>query len=377
MKFSRHSSDLASLMRNHKKLKPNHFINNIPVDVLEVMADHLPLESLLALTQTCKGLHAALHHRLQSTAQKTSREELLECLFKVVRRRPDAWVCQECVKLHRANNNDTPHHAAPSCPHTRYIPLHCGPRSDTYELHHHHVQLSIRLNRLRQPTPMQREYLARLLQQHTSTGFRMNPNNGFPNQLDVSFTLTPRIIEGRYLRKSTWTFSVLKDGPNAVTEDRIGAVALCCHLVTAPISHSNDGSVVRSPQLSALQHGLSNALEGGYQCFGQCYFCAVDFLITPGRENRTLMIEAWQDLGGENNGSPGDETYWRAAAWDRNEMPIAHHMRRTRLIKRAGGTVRRSYGESRYFMTKGLVRWKNLAIHNYMADSLFYHPLMV
>ncbi len=157
-----HLNSVAGLLavgRDRTPKPPQDLLPNLALDIILVVADHLPLLGLLHLAQTCSRLREKLLKRLRLEARRASKQELLECLTVAAQACPDAWVCQECIAMHDADYSDTTHRRALACPRLRYIPLHSTPRDgdnddddDDYQLHHHHFQLALRYSRLKNPT---------------------------------------------------------------------------------------------------------------------------------------------------------------------------------------------------------------------------------
>lgn len=175
--------------------------------------------------------------------------------------------------------------------------MNSGPLDDHYLLFHHHVQLALKYSRLENPTREQTEYLQQLLAPHTRAEFRINPDDVRGNLLSASYTVTPKIIKGRYVRKCTWEFSPWRE---YISLDNLGAIALCCHLVTVPILRLESGQIIRWDHWSPLTQALSFAFEKR-AVIGRCHFCHLDFKVTSALQGTGLVIEAWQDLGPEGS----------------------------------------------------------------------------
>ncbi|OAA75262.1 exosome complex exonuclease RRP40 [Akanthomyces lecanii RCEF 1005] len=191
MSYLNSVAGLLAVGRDRTPKPPQDLLPNLALDIILVVADHLPLLGLLHLAQTCSRLREKLLKRLRLEARRASKQELLECL---------TVAAQACP-----TPGDTPHRRALACPRLRYIPLHSTPRDgdnddddDDYQLHHHHVQLALKYSRLKNPTEKQRAYLQQLLAPHARTRFRINPHDGRGNLLKASYILTPKIVKGRF-----------------------------------------------------------------------------------------------------------------------------------------------------------------------------------
>lgn len=138
--------------QNAAALPPKDLLPDLPFDILCRITEHLPLQSFHALSLTCIRVHSALCGPFARAARRASKKELLQCLAVAVRDQPDDFVCQECCGIHGVDVRDTPHTGrattARVCPKLEYLPLHSGPVHDSYQLHHHHVQLALKYSRL-------------------------------------------------------------------------------------------------------------------------------------------------------------------------------------------------------------------------------------
>ena len=373
-------SGLLALARGRTPKPPQDLLPNLPLDTFLEVANHLSLLSLFHLTQTCSRLRGALLDRLRLEARRASKQELLECLAVAAKACPDAWACQECTAIHDADYRDTPHRRALACPRLRYIPLHSGPRGDDddddYQLHHHHVQLALKYSQLENLTQEQKDYLQKLLAPYTRTDFRINPQDARGNLLIASYILTPEIVNGRYVRKSTWTFSPWLENPSL---ENAGAFALCCHLPSAPMRCTEDGQITRRWHGSLLANALSRVFSVEDTAWGHCHFCALEFEVTPARRGKGLTVEAWQDLGPEGSIYHAN---WRAAAWDSRQHSIVEHMVQNRLAGSDRSLVRKLYGEWGLFRSGdevgGEQSWVGEAeswAEWYISHSALYHPL--
>lgn len=327
MRKLHHVAKLLTFDSDKTSKAPRDLLLSLHLDIFEELVDHLPLQSLLFLSQTCSSLRNVLRRHLWLRALRVSDRELLECLTVAAQACPDAWACQQCIAIHDVDYRDTPHRRALACRRLHYTPLLSGPQEGSYELHHHHVQLALKYSRLEHPTREQTEYLQQLLAPHTSEWFRINPDCAGGNRLSATYTVTPRIVKERYVRKCTWNLS----GQHIWSfHDKIGGIALCCHLRTTPMPGTESGRVARHRHSSQLDTVISYAIESDrIAASGHCYYCALDFRVTVTLQGKGLMVEAWQDLGPEGSVY---EANWRAMAWDSRRYSIVQHIGRNKIV---------------------------------------------
>ncbi|KAJ3473935.1 hypothetical protein NLG97_g10064 [Lecanicillium saksenae] len=290
---------------------PSNLLNNVPFDIVQAIVDHLSLPSLYFLTRTCSTLHSVPFGRLRLETKRTrqaSKRKLLESLTDIARALDDAWVCQECAAIHNAQYTDTPHQRALACPRLHYIPLHRGPRRDSYRLHHHHVQLAVKYSRLENLTAAQQEYLKRLLAPHAWATYQTNAGDASGKVLVASFTVVPKIVNVRYLKKCTWVLSACLEKS---TYRLMSALKFCCHMIETPVYQRRNGVVEMRPHFSRMNWVSAEMIRVSGITMGSCYFCATEFHIRRQAVGKKIILESWQDLGPE---ASIYNPYWRSAA---------------------------------------------------------------
>lgn len=314
-----------------KKIVQEALLLQLPLDVILCITDHLPGHSLLVLSHTCRSLHTALRYRRRSRIAYAHYKEFLLYLSILARESPGKWACQECLVLHDVDYQDTPHRGvlatAQTCPKWYRINLHSEPAGSKYHVSHNHVQISLKLARLPDPTRTQEDYLRRLL-----APFAQPVSHHW---LQASFTMEARIVDGRYLRKSVWVYS---EWHKRVTIRHIGELSVCCHLRLP-----GRGEVPVQYELLEFMRGISIAIEYRNACFvHQCRFCATEIEARCSRGR--LEVTAWQNLG---NGSSIYDKNWRAVAWDPRDGDIDRHMMENSLETKRGSVrmVRGLWGD--------------------------------
>lgn len=196
------------------------------------------------------------------------------------------------------------------------------------------------------------------------------------NLLKASYILTRKIVKGRYVRMSTWTFS---QWPKKPSVENTGALALCCHLPSALVSCTEDGLVTPRRHDSQLVNALCRVFSCEHFSLGHYFFCAVEFQVKLDRRGKRLTIEAWQDLGPEGSVYHAN---WRTAAWDSRQHSIVEHMVQNRLLGSERSPFQELYEESgpstsddedggEQNWSAGSDSWAN----RYISHSRLYHPL--
>lgn len=167
---------------------------------------------------------------------------------------------------------------------------------------------------------------------HRESCFKPYTTLDLGNQLQVSYTVTPKIVDGMYLRKCTWWFPPGRHP--ALRWQFLGGATLCYHM-SAAAAYPRTAMASPEQQHAAM---LTRVLEGCFRysrravsvhpplCrtgLGRCASCATDFRIAE-QGDGALTLTAWQCLGEE--GSVYDAC-WRAMAWDPRERSAADHTR--------------------------------------------------
>ncbi|RGP75424.1 f-box containing [Fusarium sporotrichioides] len=153
-----------------KQQKPECFLLNLPIEVLEFINEHLPLSSRICIRLTC----LAMYNSLASPSQSPDLDKRLECLAMICRDRPDCWLAEIRPLVRNVLESDMP--KLPKGP-----PIFENMPQDsrqTYEfersalmVEHKHVQLAIKYSQLERKTWQQSMY-HKLLLQHYKTVFR-------------------------------------------------------------------------------------------------------------------------------------------------------------------------------------------------------------
>ncbi|KAJ6788341.1 hypothetical protein PWT90_06333 [Aphanocladium album] len=294
-----------------KKKLGRDFFFNLPLDLLYCVADFLPLSTLLCLTKTCNGLHQALRKRLRLDTPRASAEERLKCLTISAFYRADKWACQRCRVLHDVDYRDLPHYSYQPqsrlwrCPGSNVLDLYSRPPESDYEVDYHRVQLTLKLSRLKNLSESQEQYLQRLLAPHKITNYH--------HTLDASYSVTPKVVKGRYMRKCVWLFQprVLP-----ISYKALGTFSVCCHLQNA-----RRGRALANALFESWKHERTILLD--------CLYCATEVEVcSQWWRNPYIKLTVYQDLGPEGSACGQN---WRALAWDTRTHLARDHWETNRL----------------------------------------------
>ncbi|KAI0890682.1 uncharacterized protein GGS22DRAFT_16995 [Annulohypoxylon maeteangense] len=291
--------------------KPVCHLLQLPVELIHHISDDLSPASRLVLSQTCRPLGEIL--RRDALANPFTREYRCEYLAAIARQRPDYWVCEVCVRLHKVDTSDTPEKpCVQTCSAGRKRWRQTGygqqDRLDArlLRIDHRHIQLALKYTRLK--CRNYQDYLDNLLVPRIETKFGTHlwPYRQ-PNVLSVHYSAFPKIVVGddgnlRFLLLSSWRYEV---DTKSITIPAMGDLKICPHLrltygARRGIGHEI-GSLKRILSSFLPREGMDNK-NGFYFC---CY-CPTDLCVKTSRAR--LILSAWQDLGPE--GSPMDKS-WR------------------------------------------------------------------
>lgn len=356
---------------------PDCIILQQPVDILHLILEYLPEPSRIILGQTCRVMRSMTRNVV--VAKQLSDHDHLEYLACIVRNLPDKWLCSGCREMHQACRGDLPQSSwARSCPIEWLADLlnheYCGHR--LYAIHHRHVQLALKLTRLRDGASSRNiNYLERLMAPYRSE-FYTHPAL---ENLQGRYEAYPKIVNGRFMTHSIWRYT--SEGgmhnPSAqLSTYTFGFLKICPHLMhynESPHSYtyiadtmlyglrrldSHDrletGQIaldqfIRNEPAKVCGETLSKVIDKSLsqrdeEIFGSCSACLTDFSIHA--HLGCIMVRAWQDLGPEC--SPEDVA-WRSQVTGRK----CHGDDRTLI--HVPGSVRFRYtgnAEKRHYITE-------------------------
>jgi F-box domain len=290
---------LARLFTRSRRI---HFIKqspkflDLPLDIILLIFDQLPLHSNIIASQTCKTLQLLLHSKCSSGTRKLSDDERLKVLAGLADVLPDHQLCTSCNALHIVHMNDTPSNL--------FLRHECSLYAGLYDSHyfgicytirHYHVQLALKYARLGN---VHQAYLRNLMESSSVA------SSGFYG-MTAKFSVYPNIVDGRFILFTIWQFDEETVPLSLETLSR-PAFRFCPHL--GLISKPNP-RILRNPLIDAVYTAF-NVANMGQDLHHSCGRCPTDYSITvyPGR----VMFHIWQDFG--PGASPVDPC-WRSHIW--------------------------------------------------------------
>jgi hypothetical protein len=279
----------------------------LPVDVMYLIFDELPLYTKVFLSQTCRPLQNLLRDDWTRFVQSLSPSDYFDFISGIADVLPEYVTCWSCGTVHAINTRDVPYvrWVRNSYPCRDWAQLRSHDFGIRYRLSYQHVQLTLKYSRLQPSQPsvlscrnVYDYYLSRLLWPFTTRTL-------WYGRVEINFSAQPKVIDERFILHSQWEFKLRPDLETvAMKLEDIRPTVICPHLNLAltsnPLLQSN-------PMVAMAVSAFDNL---GKQSYGSCTRCATDYSISALPTGVT--IKAWQDLG--NSGSPGDP-YWVAQMW--------------------------------------------------------------
>ncbi|KAM0524466.1 hypothetical protein ACHAPE_000560 [Trichoderma viride] len=295
------------------------YILQLPVVTLVEILALLPPYTLLLVYQTCGPLRRIIYEYFLSgrgdILANATPEDRLIYLAHFSRLQPDRWVCAKCCKLHRIHGKDTPETCSSrhlSCVDGLDISERYGESKYLgYAPKHRHVELALKYTRLEDKERKYRKYLLKLLEPYHRR--LQEPYWTITRGVEVRFSAYPKVVNGRYLLLSIWTYLGYKIKPGRKS---IRYLDICPHY-----SQEEVGRNYRWGQIgqAGIEHaGVDQALDTAFATRNtpahfSCDSCRTDFTIETSSERVTICI--WQDFGSE--GTIYD-VEWGAIARDAN-----------------------------------------------------------
>ncbi len=270
----------------------------LPILILDLIFDTLPLDSKVLLSQTCRVMRRLLNQACAATIRELPLSNRLELLTELANALPDHQVCSICYELHTVNTMDVPYRICYRRDYRCSVfsmldSHHFGLR---YYLTHYHVQLALKYHRL---GSVYQEYLTSLLAPHSVVYPRGKP-------LALTFSARPRIAAGpRFILFTSWDFTDKhRTGPPSMKN--LQALKFCPHL-----------TFIQDPDPRLQENPLVCAIRSAFEAVGvevheSCARCPTDCSVVVHRSGR-ILFRIWQDLGSFS--SPGD-LCWRIFLWN-------------------------------------------------------------
>lgn len=299
-------------------------LEDLPPELLLAMAEILPAESRLVLSQTCSAFHNIIQssQRTKFSLKNFDPSTFLDYLATIARDLPDAWVCDKCMALHAADLHDTP-----QSPLTKSCPRASLHRANGQRLcwpHHRHVQLALKYTRLGVRDPERRRHLAELL----DPVFANHPPDIEDSWVaHVTCSSRGKVVNGRFLLKYTWHYDAASEPIEYLYRGPYGRLVICNHKYLPGFLMAYIFYRVKQPgeeeAAKILSEGLRVLLEPsdmreaareslslvddqrGMELTESCSSCWTDFSVCVGEDG--FWLSAWYDLGPE--ASPFDEAW--------------------------------------------------------------------
>ncbi|KFG82235.1 hypothetical protein MANI_007715 [Metarhizium anisopliae] len=297
-------------------------LENLPPELLLAIAEILPADSRLVLSQTCSAFHNIIQssQRTKFSLKNFDPPTFLDYLAVIARDLADTWVCDKCMALHAADLQDTP-----QSPLTKSCPQASMHRDNGQRLcwpHHRHVQLALKYTRLGVRDSERRRHLAKLLAPAVANHL---PDNDDSWVAHVACSSRGKIVNGRFLFKYTWHYDAASEPIEYLYHGPYGRLVICSHkylpgFLMACIFYR----VKRAGEEEAakiISEGLRVLLEPSdvreeareslvddqrvVELKESCSSCLTDFSLCVGEDG--FCLSAWYDLGPE--GSPFDEAW--------------------------------------------------------------------
>ena len=339
---------------------------NLPVEVLAQVISHVPAHARLTLSETCWIMYRFCS--LVNKDTKLCRKEYLEYIASHTRDSLDHWVCWWCLKPHRYD-----YYSLPSAPWTNLAckemwksAMRRGNPHDrrNFDFSHPRMQFAlkyVRLNgggRVNCLAGLRRCMSSLLRRQQDQTSIRRHRYfttimKGHEKSLSVfppspvhpaTYMSVPRIVDGRFLFKSTWSYPVeqhtqilhhldickhqgysrgpqwdfdmtcqlavpLYLGKGSIDRIQCHALSVCERFnnATDPKTRQNKlplliGEAILQRHSDKFCFGSkSDRNAHGDDFFGFCDACRAEFVVKISAKGSKDMITvtAWQDLGGE------------------------------------------------------------------------------
>lgn len=287
-----------------------YLLNLLPIELILEITRHLPPQNCLLLARTCSPLRRALNN-LQLKEARLSRRQHLEYLRCLAYDSDTMWACEECATLHPAVFTDTPIFPSEvSCPKGWRQLLNSSFGYSHYYLGHRHIQLTLKYHRAVKKKTKHQRYLEELMRPHHAA-FISTPRPGDEVGITVEtrYTVIPRVVDGRYLLFSLWTYS--NDGGD-VSPETIGSTLVCPHQNYKTDRYrwythgtSRDRPTQSRPQSDFMTSINTSFAGGGARKSGRCKRCLTEFAVKATPERATVSV--WHDLGTE--GSPTSDAF--------------------------------------------------------------------
>ena len=194
---------------------------HLPIDIICMICDQLPLSAKILLSQTCKAMWYMLPSQCSVRSKALVPEDRFNTLAELGNFLPDNYHCITCKRLHPVRPDDIPdltnwYRRRHVCFTRNLESDHLRPQK-SYAVFFHHVQLALKYSRMKEK---HQDCRKNILQK-----FEMRPV-GSP--ILKTFSAKPRVVNARFILLMTY---VLYAGPlrDAATTDYKKYLQFCPH----------------------------------------------------------------------------------------------------------------------------------------------------
>ena len=280
----------------------SRFLHLFPLEIIDTIADQLPLSSKILLSQTCRALWYHMHKSCFATLWHSitaqQRSETLNGLGNLL---PDHYHCISCNALHRIDYEDFPANenrgivkSVRPCERAEFWQNTSGFPFDS--LSFRHVQATTKYTHM---NTRHCHYRAKLLQKYESSC------SEYYSQM-LKIISEPRVISNRYILMRACIFSAGSEPYSFESISKI-LVRFCPHLGFGPVSFA-----ARYPFGAAVQQAFQtiNQQPNAPPKLFSCDRCPTDISIFV-KEDEAYIV-AWSDLG---TGNSLQDPCWQSHLW--------------------------------------------------------------
>lgn len=187
---------------------------SLPSELVAAVVEECDLPSRIMLRRTCRALRDSLRDVAPNISELGAVDKF-EYLAAHVRSLPYSWPCFHCFRGHKYHFHDSPYKfpgaeplsAATNCPRgSEKLREHGEVGDGFYRFSHRHVQVALKYTRfgLGLQQWLNAENSAAFLRIMQAREIPVKSPKR-PGRLDIKCRVHPRIVEGRFLLKVTWT----------------------------------------------------------------------------------------------------------------------------------------------------------------------------
>jgi hypothetical protein len=260
----------------------------LPLDIVLLLVDHLPLHARHVLAQTCFPMHFVLHSRFDLSVDELRKdyEQSVDFLASLARKKLNRWVCYGCVRLFTVDFEELSSYAVDKCHRQNISDLGTPLRP----MKHEHVELTLKYTRMaKQLDKSQQRLLARLLAPlFTVLHFPLR----YPTARNIIIKVRhePRVVRGRYLLMNEWATPNVEGGVSPLNPFNW---TFCRHQAA-----QRDKWLMANLPFLYHAHTSVPFRQETPEITASCPFCATDIAIQRRRES-SCLVRTWTDWGPE------------------------------------------------------------------------------